>query len=394
MLQLDALPTLHTVFDDLAVPVDGWLLFDFRGTNPIMSAVVGPEVVGTRRAYVYIPRGANPVAIVHAIDAELWRDWPAVWRKVIWIRREELARELGGLVSGRTVALEYSPGGAIPYGDYVPAGTVELLRALGSSPVSSAELVTRYCSRWSDAELAGHRRAAAHVASIARQALALAGERARTDVPITEYELATWVLGAFERARIETNGPPSVSYGANAARSHYEPTPSESAPIVPGALLLLDLWAKEPGGIYADQTWMASIGAPSAQGAAIWGVVRDARDAALALLRSRLDAGRPVVGAEADRAARDVIAKRGYASRIVCRTGHSIDRVGLHGFGPTLDDTESFDTRRIVPGVGFSVEPGVYIPGEIGVRSEVNAHARIGGLDVTPEDYQQELILV
>ena len=185
-----------------------------------------------------------------------------------------------------------------------------------------------------------------------------------------------------------------MSYGANAARSHYEPTVSESAPIVPGALLLLDLWAREPGGIYADQTWMASVGTPSSQAAQIWRVVREARDAALTLLRSRLGAGRSVVGAEADRAAREVIAKHGYANRIVCRTGHSIDRVGLHGYGPTLDDTESFDTRRIVPGVGFSVEPGVYIPGEIGVRSEVNAHARADGLDVTPGDYQDELILI
>lgn len=394
MLSPDVLSTLHAAFVDLAEPVDGWLLFDFRGTNPIMSAVVGPEVVGTRRAYVFIPPAGEPVAVVHAIDAELWHGWPERWRKVIWVRREELIRELGALVGGRTIALEYSPGGAIPYGDYVPAGTVELLRALGALPVSSAELVTRYCSRWSEADLAGHRRAAAHVAAIAGAAFALAGERARTTAPLTEHELAVWVLAAFERAGLETNGPPSVSYGANAARSHYVPTAAASVPIVPGALLLLDLWAREPGGIYADQTWMASLGEPTERGAAIWAVVRDARDAALALLRTRLDAGRRVTGAEADRAAREVIAKRGYTSRIVCRTGHSIDRVGLHGYGPTLDDTESFDTRLIVPGVGFSVEPGVYIPDEIGVRSEVNAHARVGGLDVTPTDYQRELIRV
>jgi Xaa-Pro aminopeptidase len=123
-------------------------------------------------------------------------------------------------------------------------------------------------------------------------------------------------------------------------------------------------------------------------------VVRDARDAALDLLRGRLAAGEPVTGAEADRAARGVIAAAGYADRIVSRTGHSIDRVGLHGYGPTIDDTESFDGRRILPGSGFSVEPGIYIPGEIGLRSEVNAHARADGLDVTPEDYQRELIVV
>ncbi len=209
-----------------------------------------------------------------------------------------------------------------------------------------------------------------------------------------EHEVTRWILEAFDRAGLVTESPPSVSYGEHAARVHYEAPEEGSSGIVPGALLLLDLWAKEPNGIYADQTWMAAIGTPSPRATELWGVVRSARDAALDLLRERLGAGRPVAGAEADRAARGVIEAAGYGDRIVCRTGHSIDRMGLHGFGPTIDDTESFDSRLIVPGVGFSVEPGVYIPGEIGLRSEVTAHARADSLDVTPSDYQRELIVV
>ena len=394
MWQPDALPGLHAALAVLAEPVDGWLLFDFRGINPILAAVVGPEVVGTRRVYVYAPRHGTPVALVHAVDAELWREWPTAWRKVVWVRREELARELTALVGGRTVAMEYSPGGAIPYGDYVPAGTLELVRAVGAMPVSSAELVTRYCSVRSEAELASHQRAAAVVAEIARAAITRAGERARTPEPVTEHELTRWVLEAFDRAGLVTESPPSVSFGEHAARAHYEAVAEVSSPIAPGALLLLDLWAREPGGIYADQTWMAAIGTPSPRAAEVWGVVRDARDAALDLLRGRLAAGEPVTGAEADRAARAVIDAAGYGDRTVARTGHSIDRMGLHGFGPSIDDTESFDRRRILPGVGFSVEPGIYVPGELGVRSEVNAHARADGLDVTPGDYQRELMVV
>jgi Xaa-Pro aminopeptidase len=394
MLEPDALAALHAALTALADPVDGWLLFDFRGINPIMAAVVGGEIVGSRRAYVYIPRSGTPVALVHGVDAELWRDWPAVWRRVVWVRREELSRELAALVGGRTVAMEYSPGGAIPYGDYVPAGTLELVRSAGATPVSSAELVSRYCSVWTEADLAGHLRAAAILSGIARAAIARIGERARAGDPVDEHEVTRWVLEAFDRAGLVTESPPSVSYGAHAARPHYDAPAEGSSPIVPGQLLLLDLWAKEPGGIYADQTWMAAIGAPSPLAAELWTVVRGARDAALDLLRARLEAGEPVAGAEADRAAFAVITAAGYGDRIVCRTGHSIDRVGLHGFGPTIDDTESFDSRRIIPGVGFSVEPGIYIPGEIGLRSEVNAHARADGLDVTPGDYQRELIVV
>jgi Xaa-Pro aminopeptidase len=394
MLQPDALPRLHAALDAASEKVDGWLLFDFRGINPIMAAVVGSEIVGSRRAYVLIPRGRDPVALVHAVDAELWRGWPSAWRRIVWVRREELARELGALVGGKTVAMEYSPGGAVPYGDYVPAGTLELVRAAGAKPVSSAELVSRYCSVWSAEDLAGHLRAAGILSEIAQASIRRIGERARAGNPVDEHEVTRWILEAFERAGLVTESPPSVSYGEHAARVHYEAPAEGSLPIVPGQLLLLDLWAREPGAIYADQTWMAAIGTPSARAVELWNVVRRARDAALDLLRERLAAGRPVAGAEADRAARGVIEAAGYGDRIVCRTGHSIDRVGLHGFGPTIDDTESFDSRLIVPGVGFSVEPGLYFPGEVGLRSEVNAHARADGLDVTPGDYQRELIVV
>jgi Xaa-Pro aminopeptidase len=394
MLRPDALPALHAALAALADPVEGWLVFDFRGVNPIMKAVVGPEVVGSRRAYLYLPRDGKPVALVHAVDAELWREWPSVWRRIVWVRREELARELAALVGGRTVAMEYSPGGDVPYGDYVPAGTLELVRAAGARPVSSAELVSRYCSVWTPADLASHLRAAAILSEVAQASIRRIGERAGAGNPVDEHEVTRWVLEAFDRAGLVTESAPSISYGEHAARPHYEAPAEGSSPIVRGGLLLFDLWAREPGGIYADQTWMAAIGAPSPRVAELWTVVRRARDAAIDLLRGRLEAGEPVAGAEADRAAFGVIDAAGYGDHIVCRTGHSIDRVGLHGYGPTLDDTESFDTRRILPGVGFSVEPGLYFPGELGLRSEVNGHARADGLDVTPGDYQRELIVV
>jgi Xaa-Pro aminopeptidase len=394
MIAPDALPRLQQVLAEIAEPVDGWLLFDFRGINPIFRAVLGDELVGSRRVYVVIPRAGTPVALVHAVDAELWRDWPAAWRRIVWVRRETLEQELRALVGGRRLALEYSPGGDIPYGDYVPAGTVDLLRRLGATLSSSAELVTRYCSSWSASDLATHCQAAEAIADIAREAIARAGAASRSASPLTEHALTRWVLEAFDRAGVETESPPSVSYGVNAARVHYEAPAEGSQPIVPGQLLLLDLWAKVPGGVYADQTWMGAIGAPSALGATLWDTVRRARDAAIGLLSDRLSRGEPVAGAEADRAARDVTVAAGYGDYIVCRTGHSIDRVGLHGSGPTIDDTESYDMRTIVPGAGFSIEPGIYLPGEIGVRTEVNAHARADGLDVTPREVQQDLLVV
>ncbi len=393
MIRPQSLDQLQAILAGAAGRPDGWLLFDFRGSNPIMAAVVGPEVAGSRRSYVYLPRSGRPTALVHAIDAELWRGWPGEWRKETWVTREELARLVGPLINGKRIALEYSPGGAVPYLDYVPAGVLEFLRGAGAEPMSSAELVTRFCSVWSDADLASHRRAAALIAEIGQEAIALAGERARTSDPITEGDLGRWILSAIDRAGLVTESSPSVCHGANAARNHYDPLQGESAPITPGALLLVDLWGKEPGGDYADQTWMGAIGAPSARNAQLWEVVREARDAALDHLRAHIGAG-PVTGAEVDRAARAVIERYGLIGQTQCHTGHSIDRYGLHGFGPTIDDTESFDERVLIPGVGFSIEPGIYFPGEVGVRSEVNVHVGEEGVEVTPGEYQRELLVV
>jgi len=378
----------------VATGVDGWLLFDFRGRNPIAAAVLGDQIVGSRRVYVLIPPEGPPTALVHGVDAELWRWWPAQWPKRVWVTREQLDAELGALVRGKRLAVDYSPNGAIPYLDGVPAGVAELLRGLGATLVTSADLVTRYCSVWTPADLASHRRAAEAIAAIARDAIVLAGARAGGGHPITEHQLAVWIRERFDRARLVTESGPSVSLGANAARAHYEPTAEESAPIVRGELLLVDLWAKEPDGIYADQTWMAAIGAPSERDARLWTVVRDARDAALELIGGRVREGRPVRGAEGDAAARGVISRAGYLDFTVARTGHSIDRYGLHGFGPPIDDTETRDDRLLIPGVGFSVEPGIYLPGETGVRSEVNVVVGDGEVVVTPREYQRELTVV
>jgi Xaa-Pro dipeptidase len=209
-----------------------------------------------------------------------------------------------------------------------------------------------------------------------------------------EYDLAAWIREAFERAGLVTESGPSVSFGANAARNHYEPSAESSAPLVPGQILLIDLWAREPGGIYADQTWMAAMGAPSDRDAHLWQVVRQSRDQALDLLCKRVREQTPVQGAELDRAAKRIIQEAGYGANVASRTGHSIDRFGLHGFGPPIDDTETWDSRLLIPGVGFSVEPGIYFAGETGVRSEVNACVGDGEVLITPAKYQHDLIVL
>lgn len=371
--------------------VDGWLFYDFRGTNPIAAELLGVSGHVTRRFFVYVPAEGIPVAVTHAIEQGVWSRWPAAWRREVYSSWPSLEQHVGALVSGRRVAMEYSAGDAVPYLDRIPAGVIEMVRAAGGTPVSSGDLVSWFYARWSAGHLAAHRRAAEVVAGVARDAMQWAATRAGAGEPAMEHEVQARIADAFTRGGLVFDHQAIVAAGPNAANPHYAPSAGQPQAITTGSLLLVDLWATEPGGVYADQTWMASLGTPSARAQEVWAAVRDARDAAVALLREKAAARTPVRGADADDAARRIITTRGFGEYFTHRTGHSIDPRDLHGSGPHLDNLETREERLILPGVGFSVEPGVYIRGEIGVRSEVNAYFGDGELVVTPAQYQSEL---
>ncbi len=393
MLSPATLPALQRAIVDAGV--DGWLLFDFQGCNPIAGGLLQLEGMVTRRIFVWIPREGVPTALGHAIEPGPWRTWPAAWQRATYSSWRELESAVRGMVEGRRIAMEYSPGDAVPYVDRVPAGVLEMVRAAGAREiVSSGALVSRFVAAWTPAHVASHRRAAAALRLIALEAFALAGQRARGGRPIAEHELMTWMLDRFERAGVSTDHGPNVSAGANAANPHYEPSAERPRLIVEGDVLLIDLWAREPGGMWADQTWMATIGEPSARAQEIWRAIRDARDAAIQKVRDDVAAGQLVRGGDVDDAARAVIASRGLGQYFTHRTGHSIDARSLHGAGPHLDNLETRDERLLVPGVGFSIEPGVYVPGEIGMRTEVNVYLEDGRAVITPDEYQRELIVL
>jgi Xaa-Pro aminopeptidase len=386
------LPALQSALVD--ADLDGWLLFDFHGTNPIAGGVLGLHGMVTRRIFAFIPRSGAPVAITHNIEQGAWRDWPEGWKRERYSTWNTLEDTLRRLVHGKRVAMEYSPGDAVPYLDRVPAGVLEMVRAAGAQVVSSAELVTKFYAVWTAEHLASHLRAAELVATTAREALAFAGARARAGERIAEHELARWITEHFRQQGLEFDHPPIVAAGANAANPHYEPSSKRPRIIATGDVLLIDLWAREPGGVYADQTWMGVLGTPSPRAQQVWEAVRDARDAAIAALRNKVTHGERVRGADIDDAARAVITERGFGEYFTHRTGHSIDPRELHGSGPHIDNFETREERALVPGVGFSIEPGVYITGEIGMRSEVNAYVGEGTVTVTPRELQHDLILV
>jgi len=372
---------------------DAWLLYDFRGINPAATRVLGIHGMGTRRFFVLLPREGKPVALAHRIELAAFDGFPGEVRPyAAW---PELHEQLRALVGGKTVAMEISPRDAVPYLDRVPYGVVELIEASGAHVVSSGVLVSRFAARWSPAELAGHRRAAEAIAEIAVATLQWAGSELARGAEVREAATQSRVMDAFTRAGLVTDHPPIVGFQANAANPHYEPRAGSDRRLTAGEVILLDWWAGVSLGIvFGDQTWMAFAGRePNQDVRRAWCVVRDARDAAVELLRDRWQKKQPVTGAAVDDAARGVIRTAGFGEYFVHRTGHSIDR-DLHGSGPHIDNFETADERTLIPGVGFSVEPGVYLPGRFGVRSEINVYMGESGPEVTPRQPQQELLLV
>ena len=373
--------------------LDGWLLYEFHGVNRIAVALLGlPKT--TRRSFVLIPARGEPVALIHAIEASYWRHWPFARR--IYSGWRDMEKQVAELTSGRArLAMEISPGGAVPGLDYVPAGVASMLLSVNEDLeiASSGDLVSRFHSAWTPEQLTEHRRASEIVADVARRAFARAADAVRSGRPTTEGALSDWIRAELKGAGLTDQMDCIVAIGPRASDPHYVPAGAGET-IAEGALLLIDLWAAYPGSVPADQTWMGFLGkSVDAKTLAVWEAVRDARDAALEFLRTRAREKTEVRGFEVDDVARGVIQERGYGDRFVHRTGHSID-TELHGSGPNLDNLETRDDRVLVPGVGFSVEPGVYLPGELGIRSEVNVHWGPDGPEVTPGSVQKDIVLL
>jgi Xaa-Pro aminopeptidase len=355
--------------------LDGWLLYDFHGSNPIAARLANTLSSGkmtTRRWFYLIPAAGEPRGLVHAIESHNLDGLPGL--KTVYAGREQLEAGLATLVSGlRRVAMEYSPKCAIPYISRVDAGTVELVRQHGIEVRSSGDLVQRFEARWDEAALATHRRAAEALYRIKDKAFDAIADRSRRQSGTTEYEIQQLMSGWFRDEGLVSDAPPVVAAQENAGNPHYLPTAQRSRNIGREELVLLDLWGKltTSGAVYADITWVGFTGSrvPDDMVRA-FSAICAARDRAVSLVRDGVRAGRDLRGWQVDRAAREVLEQQGYAAHILHRTGHSLG-TEVHGNGAHMDDFESHDERRLLPGSGFTIEPGLYFE-TFGVRTEVN----------------------
>jgi Xaa-Pro aminopeptidase len=364
--------------------IDSWLFYDFRGSNPIAARILHlPEdAIATRRWLYFIPAEGEPVRIVHAIEPARLDHLPGA--KLVYSAWNQLHAAIRQSVKGRsTVAMEYSPDGAIPYIARVDAGTVELVRKPGVRVVTSADLVQRFEAVWTPEQREQHERAAVILRSLVKEAWSLIARRTRAGAELDERRVQRHLWGRMREKGLEADHPPIVAVGANAADPHYAPPEEGSAPIRRGDLVLIDIWGKlrEPRAVYADITWMGAVAETVPERyTGIWKIVRQARDAALAFVQRSVRSGRFPAGWQVDDVARGVILEAGYGAEFIHRTGHSIDEE-VHGNGANMDNFETHDDRRLIPGTCFSIEPGIYLPGDFGIRSEIDVY--IGNDDAT-----------
>ena len=357
--------------------IDGWLFYDFRGSDPLAYRILqlDPTIHVTRRWYYWIPAQGAPVKVLHRIEPHVLDALPGQADcYVSWEQQRKILADL--LAGGLRVAMQYSPLNAVPYVSRVDAGTIELIRSYNVEVVSSADLIQTFEARWTDRQLESHQFAAAALRRIVDETFSHAHEAVAQGRTLTEYGVQQFILARIREAGMATSSAPIAAVDAHSADPHYGPTEIGSAEVTRDALLLIDLWAKQagPGSVYADITWTAYVGRTvPVKHQEIFDVVRRGRDAALAFVRSETAAGHRPFGWEVDDACRQVIQQSGYGDQFVHRTGHSIGEE-VHGNGANIDGLETQDTRRLMPRTCFSIEPGIYLPGEFGIRSELDVY--------------------
>lgn len=374
--------------------IDGWLLYDFRGSNPVFWRMLNTQHPTSRRNYLWIPAEGEALLFLHNIDKLEFSgvDLP-VQTYVTW---QEMGERLRGLMQGCSrVAMEYSPGAAIPMHSFVDAGTVELVRALGFDVVSSANLFQYAATAWSKQSVALHAKACTAVNEVKDLAFARIGELIGSGQAVTEYDIQQFIRQQFDQRDLMTDHGPIVAVNAHSGDPHFEPSAETHSPIHKGDWVLIDLWAKyrDPEAVYCDITWTGFVGSdvPSRH-QEVFNIVTGARDAVVKTLQDAWASGTPLQGWQLDRAARDHIESAGYGAYFGHRTGHSMGiSPSAHALGMNLDDLETHDTRAVLPGIGFSVEPGIYLP-EFGVRSEIDMQVDPEKGPVVTTSIQREVI--
>lgn len=375
--------------------LDGWLIYDFRGSNLLARRVVGfrDDQMGSRRWLYYIPASGQPRKLVHRIESSALDYLPG--DKVVYLKWQELEAGIGKLVSGaKRIAMEYSPRNGNPYVSRVDAGTVELVRSFGVDVASSGDLVQQFEATWDDEQIAMHREAARHTDAAYGVAWQFIAGKVRGGDTVKETEVQAEIMRHFAANKLTTYHPPIVAANDHSGNPHFDTSPATDHAISEGDFVLIDLWAKldKPRSVYSDLTRVGFVGTSVPEKyERIFAIVAAARDAAIAFVKDAFASKTPIAGWQVDQAARDVIEKAGYGPQFIHRTGHNIGQE-VHGNGAHMDGLETKEERLVLPRTCFSIEPGIY-QSEFGVRSEINVLiGQAGEVQVTGGELQQHVV--
>lgn len=371
---------------------DAWLLYDFRGSNPLAQRVTGIDRRPTlsRRWWYLIPAQGEPQKLVHRVESGALDHLPGAPR--IYLTWQELEQNLAHLLAGlRQVAMEYAPGISNPYISRVDGGTIEAVRGCGVEIVSSGDLIQIFEARWDDSQWASHQEATRHTTAAYDVAWKFIAEEIRKNGRTTECAVQDLIMRHFKACRMTTYHPPIVAVGPHSGDPHYETGETE---IRSGDLVLIDLWAKldQPRAVYSDLTRIGFVeNDVPGKYTEVFKIVATARDAAIHRVETAFQNGEALKGWQVDDAARSVIAAAGYGQYFVHRTGHSIGEE-THGNGANMDNLETREERLVLPGTCFSIEPGIYLS-EFGIRSEINVFVdRNRRVHVTGGPVQREIV--
>ena len=363
--------------------IAGWLLYDYRGMNPIFWDTVGVIENVTRPCWLWIPAEGEPRLLVSYVDQGRFGHLGI--STTLFVSRADMLARLGEMLDGASrVAMEYSADAALPRVSKVDGGTLELVRGLRVEVVSSADTIQFATQRWTGEQLQSHLTTADKLTRIVKEAFAYIGERLSAGP--TEHEVAELIRGRFREEELEVTDGPVVAANRHASDPHFGPTPQSSVAIRHGDWVLIDLWSRVAGvdSMFADITWTAYVGDPvPPEYQAVFDAVVGGRDAALDAITSAFADGRELQGWEVDAVAREYISAAGYGDYFNHRLGHSLGRE-VHGNAVNLDGWETHDTRPLIPGIAVTIEPGVYLP-DFGVRSEIDVFITPTGPRVTTE---------
>ncbi|MEC9309861.1 MAG: M24 family metallopeptidase [Chloroflexota bacterium] len=389
--------------------ISGWLVYDYLTTNPVFGKIIIASGHVTRPRFIFIPATGTPSLLAHHVDAGKYAspssesDSLLQYRLLVYSSRTSLVELLKETLStAPIVAMEYSRFNQLPRVSRVDAGTIELIQDMGSKVVSSQDLLQYATQRWTTAQLESHLATAQKLGNIVNEAFKFIETRLQkiSNIgikwnPPTEFEIAEFIRMRFKEEGLESPDGPIVSVNSHCSDPHYEPSSVNSSEIENGDWILIDLWARKsgsPDNVYADITWTAYVGdkVPDDK-QKVFDIVISARDIALQYLKDCHREGKQIQGFQVDEVARNYIAIEGYGNYFTHRLGHSISET-VHGEAVNLDNFETHDSRLIIPGIGFSIEPGIYLP-DFGVRSEIDAYMSEDGPYAT-SPVQSEIVLI